>query len=74
MNRTFLLFVLEQRGLDLNDLADQLGIKRDSLNRKIQGRSQFRLKEIKVMLKFLNMTFEELFINKEEKNNGKIII
>lgn len=49
-------------------VAQIIGITPYSFSRKINGKSEFKLSEIKKILQFTGMTFEEAF--REEKQEG----
>lgn len=48
--------------IKIEEMADLMGIKKDSLYRKIIGKNGFNEKDIKNILKVLNLKFEEVFI------------
>lgn len=54
--------LFESKGLDLEDMAKIIGIKRDSLYRKVIGVNGFSEKDIKKILNALEMAFSEVFI------------
>jgi transcriptional regulator with XRE-family HTH domain len=54
--------LFSKNNIKLEEMADLMGIKKDSLYRKIIGRNGFSEKDIKNILKVLNLKFEEVFI------------
>ena len=55
--------------ITIEEMATKMGIKRDSLYRKIIGKNGFSEKDIDIILKTLNMKYEEVFINLEVSTN-----
>jgi hypothetical protein len=53
--------LFSKNNIKLEEMADLMGIKQDSLYRKIIGRNGFSEKDIKNILKVLNLKFEEVF-------------
>jgi predicted transcriptional regulator len=51
-----------ENNIKLEEVAYLMGIKKDSLYRKIIGRNGFNEKDIKKILAVLNLKFEEVFI------------
>jgi hypothetical protein len=51
-----------KNNIKIEEMADLMGIKKDSLYRKIIGKNGFNEKDIKNILKVLNLKFEEVFI------------
>lgn len=63
MNRKDHFYKLfSKNNIKIEELADLMGIKKDSLYRKIIGKNGFNEKDIKNILKVLNLKFEEVFI------------
>lgn len=63
MNRKNHFYTLfESKGLTIDDMADIMGIKRDSLYRKVTGVNGFSEKDINKILSTLNMKYERVFI------------
>ena len=63
MNRKNHFYTLfESNGLTIEDMADIMGIKRDSLYRKVTGVNGFSEKDIKKILDTLNLDFRKVFI------------
>lgn len=54
-NTTLLKKLIQESGLKLSFIADQLGISRYALYKKIDGAVQFTGKEIKIMCKLLKL-------------------
>ncbi|WP_068449227.1 helix-turn-helix domain-containing protein [Caviibacter abscessus] len=50
---------ISQKGLKHNFLAGILGISNNTFSRKIQGKSQFSLKELKLLSNELNLSTKE---------------
>lgn len=48
--------------ITIEEMAEKMGIKRDSLYRKIIGKNGFSEKDIKKILEVLEMDFKEVFI------------
>ncbi|MGD9276548.1 MAG: helix-turn-helix transcriptional regulator [Candidatus Pacearchaeota archaeon] len=57
--------LLGEKGLTVHDMAAKLGIKYDSLYRKIVNINGFKMSEIIIILETLNKTFEEVFMDNE---------
>lgn len=56
-----LICKMKEKGLKVSDIAKALGMDYYQCSRKINGIGQFKLKDIEVLTKLLNSTFEELF-------------
>lgn len=54
----------EEKGYTVNCIAKHMGIKRDSLYRKVTGVNGFSEEDIHMLIKLLNYKFEELFKQK----------
>ena len=53
--------IIAQKGTSMREISNLLGITNVTLWSKIRGTQQFKLNEIKLILKHFNATFEELF-------------
>lgn len=63
MNRKKHFYTLfKSKGLTIEEMANKMGIKRDSLYRKVTGVNGFSEKDIKKILNALNLEFKEVFI------------
>lgn len=56
-------YLFDSKGHTIETMAEIVGIKRDSLYRKIIGVNGFSEKDIKSILKTLDMPFEKVFID-----------
>ena len=52
-----------EKGYHQGDVADKLGISRDSYNMKENGKSEFKLSEILKLLEILDKEFNDIFLN-----------
>ena len=71
MNKKYINYLLDRQGLTMGDLADILGIKKDSLYRKVAGINGFRLLDIITILNVVKKPFEEVFIDEEHTNENE---
>lgn len=53
------------KDLTVEKVAEKMGIKGDSLYRKIIGRNGFNEKDCKKLIQILDMTFEEIFCKED---------
>ena len=53
--------MLKNKGIRTVELAEKIGIKETTLNKKIRGEINFTKKDINIILTELEMTYEELF-------------
>ena len=60
-----ILALLHERGISQREFADRIGMKEDSLSRKLNGSRGFTLAQIRVIGTFLGKPIEELFITGE---------
>ena len=51
-----------EKGYSQGEMADKLGISRDSYNKKENGRSEFKLSEIIAIMDILDKGFEDIFL------------
>ncbi len=51
--------VLALRGMTAGDLAEKIGLSRQSISYKINNQREFRVKEIAAIAEVLNLTLEE---------------
>lgn len=72
-NATKLQNKITQSGLKLSFIAEQLGITRFSLSKKLEGITEFKTSEIKKICLVLHITSEEIpsifFEEKDESNS-----
>lgn len=61
MNIIELKVKLMRSNMSVEDLAQRMGINKVTLYRKIKGKSQFDLNEIKEVAAILNLTQNEIF-------------
>lgn len=57
--------LLGEKGLTVHEMAEKLGLKYDSLYRKMVNINGFNIREIIIILDTLDMTFEEVFKDNE---------
>ena len=62
MNSKYFLYLLDRQFVTVEQMAKELGIKKDSLYRKLSGTNGFSLRDVKIILATLDMTFEEVFL------------
>jgi len=55
-----LVETIRARGLRLDFIAEKLNISRQTLSDKINGKKQFKLCEIQMLVKVLNLTPDEI--------------
>jgi DNA-binding XRE family transcriptional regulator len=65
-NRSFFVSLFAQKGLSETDMANRLGIKPDTLYKKLTGQRKISLNEIIVICTTLNMKFENIFMRRDE--------
>jgi|WetSurSiteA1Bulk_404760.scaffolds.fasta_scaffold02087_1 transcriptional regulator with XRE-family HTH domain len=63
-NSSYIRELLTSKSIKTIDLAKKIGISQPTLNRKIQGKTKFTEKDIRILLEVLNMTYEEVFNHK----------
>jgi predicted transcriptional regulator len=57
--------LLSSKQITAHEMADKLGLKYDSLYRKMVNINRFNIREIIIILDTLEMTFEEVFKDNE---------
>lgn len=60
MNRNLLEAKLKEKGTNVSEISMYLSIDKATFYRKISGVSDFYTNEIKEIMKFLNLTIEEM--------------
>jgi len=68
MKRTKLYLILVEKNILIQDLAIDLGITPYQAGRKINGKSQFKQKEINIILRKLKMKYEDVFVTLDEES------
>ena len=61
MNSNYLRALLDSKGVRPSQLAKKIGITTVTMNRKIKGDFKFSEKDINVILKELDMSYDEVF-------------
>lgn len=61
MNKSRLRMHIALRGVSQDIVADELGIARSTMSFKLNGKSQFTLREIRKICKFLELTSDEVY-------------
>ena len=51
-----------EKGYSQGEMADKLGISRDSYNQKENGKSEFKLSEIIAIMEILDKEFGDIFL------------
>jgi len=59
-NTDLLKYVIIREGLSTNDIAELLGISRQSLNLRFNGEIEFRLSEVRKLCDKLSLTEQEV--------------
>lgn len=59
MNLELLLSKIEQAKISRNTIAEKLGITRQGLYNKLDGKKEFKVSEINLISKMLNLTSDE---------------
>lgn len=59
MNLDLLLSKIEQTKISRNTIAETLGITRQGLYNKLDGKKEFKVSEINLISKMLNLTSDE---------------
>ena len=63
MNRkNYFYDLFAKKNITIEEMAQKMGIKKDSLYRKLIGKYGFNEKDIKIILDTLDMDFKEVFI------------
>lgn len=63
MNKNLLRAKIKENGFTQAEVAKLIGISSNSLSRKISGKQDFRLGEIKALIKILNIErVEQIFL------------
>lgn len=60
MNRNLLEAKLKEKGTNVSEISMYLSIDKTTFYRKLSGVSDFYTNEIKEIMKFLNLTIEEM--------------
>jgi transcriptional regulator with XRE-family HTH domain len=60
--KNYFYSLFKNKEITIEEMAEKMGIKRDSLYRKIIGKNGFSEKDIKKILEVLEMDFKEVFI------------
>lgn len=60
MNRNLLEAKLKEKGINIIEISKLLGIEKTTFYRKISGKSDFYRLEIEKMVKFLNLSIDEM--------------
>ena len=55
INRSAFDMALRKAGISQNKAADMIGLSRNSLSRKVLGKRDFRLQEVKKLCRLLNI-------------------
>lgn len=55
--------LFDENDITVREVSNQMGIKKDSLFRKIWGKYGFSEADCKRLMKILNLSFEEIFID-----------
>lgn len=67
-NRKLLEQTIQNSGIKMSHIADQLGISRAGLNNKISGKSEFKVSELLQMQRLLNLddaTTRDIFLQSD---------
>jgi len=70
VNKKYLVYLLDRKGLNLHDMARILEIKKDSLEKKLLGINRWSLRDAEIVIKTVGKTFEEVFLDEEPVNEN----
>lgn len=51
-----------EKGFTQEEMAEKIGISTNAYNLKEQGKREFRVREINILLKLLECTYEDIFL------------
>jgi len=63
---SYLHFLLESRGIKQNKLSKKMGTTPSALSRKIKGLVNFKESDIQIILKELDMSYEDVFVKNRD--------
>lgn len=69
---TRLKIKLLEKDIMIKNLADKCGVTSYIMGQKIKYNNRLKLPEIKIILKELNSTFEEIFIDDNNENDFEV--